>query len=54
THFAGQILRLVADNASNNNTMLGSLEFELPGFQGSLTHVQCIGHILNLCLKVCL
>ncbi|KAF8572661.1 hypothetical protein K439DRAFT_1311445, partial [Ramaria rubella] len=54
THFAGQILRLVANNASNNSTMLDSLEFELPGFQGSLTRVWCIGHILNLCVKVCL
>ncbi|KAF8579801.1 hypothetical protein K439DRAFT_1307737, partial [Ramaria rubella] len=50
THFAGQILGLVADNASNNNTMLNGLEFELPGFQGSLTCVQCTGHILNLCV----
>ncbi|KAF8584356.1 hypothetical protein K439DRAFT_1346283, partial [Ramaria rubella] len=49
-----QILRLVADNASNNNTMLDGLEFELPGFQGSLTCVRYIGHILNLCVKVCL
>ncbi|KAF8581382.1 hypothetical protein K439DRAFT_1302709, partial [Ramaria rubella] len=37
-----KVLGLVADNASNNNTMLNGLEFELPGFQGSLTHVRCI------------
>ncbi|KAF8580010.1 hypothetical protein K439DRAFT_1300551, partial [Ramaria rubella] len=37
-----KILRVVADNASNNNMMLDGLEFELPGFQGSLTRVWCI------------
>ncbi|KAF8585778.1 hypothetical protein K439DRAFT_1342642, partial [Ramaria rubella] len=47
-----QILGLVVDNASNNATMLESLEFELEGFQGALTCVCCIGHILNLCVKV--
>ncbi|KAF8574610.1 hypothetical protein K439DRAFT_1371926, partial [Ramaria rubella] len=47
-----QILRLVVDNVSNNVTMLESLKFELEGFQGALMCVRCIGHILNLCVKV--
>ncbi|KAF8587061.1 hypothetical protein K439DRAFT_1298983, partial [Ramaria rubella] len=38
----GKILRLVADNASNNAMMLDSLEFELKGFQGTLICVHCI------------
>ncbi|KAF8586737.1 hypothetical protein K439DRAFT_1312137, partial [Ramaria rubella] len=37
-----KVLRLMADNASNNNMMLDGLEFELPGFQGLLTRVRCI------------
>ncbi|KAF8592436.1 hypothetical protein K439DRAFT_1323461, partial [Ramaria rubella] len=48
------ILGVVADNASNNNMMLNTLNFELKGFQGSLTRVRCIGHIFNLCVKVCI
>ncbi|KAF8572880.1 hypothetical protein K439DRAFT_1301201, partial [Ramaria rubella] len=37
-----KILGLVADNTSNNQTMLESLEFNLDKFQGSLTRVRCI------------
>ncbi|KAF8579359.1 hypothetical protein K439DRAFT_1300865, partial [Ramaria rubella] len=37
-----KILGMVADNASNNNTMLDVLEFELKGFQGATTCVRCM------------
>ncbi|KAF8580643.1 hypothetical protein K439DRAFT_1619657 [Ramaria rubella] len=35
---------LVADNASNNNTMLDCLEYELEGFEGSLTRLSQFVH----------
>ncbi|KAF8579151.1 hypothetical protein K439DRAFT_1314891, partial [Ramaria rubella] len=37
-----KILGMVADNASNNNMMLDALEFELEGFQGTITRVRCM------------
>ena len=47
-----QILGFTADNASNNNTLVDELADLLDGFQGSLTHVCCFAHILNLVVKV--
>ena len=47
-----QILGFTADNASNNNTLVDELADLLDGFQGSLTHVRCFAHILNLVVKV--
>ena len=42
----------IADNTSNNNTLVDELGELLDGFQGSLTQVQCFAHILNLVVKV--
>lgn len=47
-----QILALVADNASNNNTLVEELEFLLTSYRGSVTRVPCFAHILNLVVKV--
>lgn len=44
----------VADNASNNNTLVDELGKLLDGFQGSLMQVRCFAHILNLVVKVCI
>lgn len=46
-----QILGLVADNASNNNTLVAELAEDLDGFEGSLYRIRCIAHILNLVVK---
>jgi hypothetical protein len=43
----------VADNASNNNTLVNALSELLPGFRGKETRVRCFAHILNLVVKVC-
>jgi len=48
-----QILAFMADNVSNNNTLVDELGKLLNGFQGSLTWVHCFVHILNLVVKVC-
>ncbi|KAF8582451.1 hypothetical protein K439DRAFT_1310308, partial [Ramaria rubella] len=37
-----KILGMVADNASNNNTILDALELELEGFQGSMACIWCM------------
>jgi hypothetical protein len=42
----------MADNASNNNTLVDELGELLDGFGGSLTRVRCFAHILNLVVKV--
>ena len=47
-----QILSLVCDNASNNDTMVKELEVLLPSFKGQRMHVRCFAHILNLVVKV--
>jgi hypothetical protein len=47
-----QILSLVLDNASNNNTLVSELEELLDGYQGSLTRIPCFAHVLNLVVKV--
>jgi hypothetical protein len=45
---AFQILAITLDNASNNNTLIEELPDLLEGFQGSLTRIHCLAHILNL------
>jgi hypothetical protein len=47
-----QVLALVCDNASNNDTMVEELQVLVPSFRGQTTHVQCFAHILNLVVKV--
>lgn len=47
-----QIFSLVADNASNNNTLVDELEVLLPSFGGQQARVRCFAHILNLVVKV--
>ena len=47
-----QILAITTDNASNNNTLIDELGDLLEGFQGSLTRVRGVAHILNLVVKV--
>ena len=49
---SNEVYGLVADNASNNDTMVASLETMLAGPAGSHTRVRCICHIFNLCVKV--
>ncbi|KAJ7883852.1 hypothetical protein B0H14DRAFT_2564624 [Mycena olivaceomarginata] len=52
--FSPQILALVADNASNNNTLVSELKYLLPSYRGSITRVRCVAHILNLVVKAIL
>jgi hypothetical protein len=48
-----QILSLVADNASNNDTLVKELETLLPEAPFTEQHrIRCFGHILNLVVKV--
>ncbi|KAJ6463080.1 hypothetical protein DFH09DRAFT_849252, partial [Mycena vulgaris] len=47
-----QILVLVADNASNNNTLVSELGLLITSYRGSTTRVRCFAHILNLVVKV--
>jgi hypothetical protein len=42
----------MADNASNNNTLVEKLEDLLNGFKGSVSQIRCFAHILNLVVKV--
>lgn len=46
-----KMLSLVADNASNNNTLVVELE-SLGGINSAATRVRCAAHILNLVVKV--
>lgn len=46
-----QVLGLVCDNTSNNDTMVDELEMLLPSFGGRRTHVHCFAHILDLVVK---
>jgi hypothetical protein len=47
-----QVLGLVCDNTSNNNTMVEELQVLVPSFRGQTTRVRCFAHILNLVVKV--
>jgi hypothetical protein len=47
-----QVLALVCDNASNNDTMVEELQVLVPSFRGQTTRVRCFAHILNLVVKV--
>ena len=47
-----QILVLVLDNASNNNTLVKELSDLLDGCPGPTTRIRCFAHILNLVVKV--
>jgi hypothetical protein len=47
-------MALVADNASNNNTMVDELSDLILAFWGSHTRVRCFAHILNLVVKASL
>lgn len=47
-----QILGIVCDNASNNDTLMTNLEFDLGEHVGPLTRIRCFAHIINLVVKV--
>ena len=42
----------MADNASNNNTLVDELSNLIPTFGGREYHICCFAHILNLVVKV--
>ena len=46
-----QLLAPVGDNASNNDTMVDSLEQLLPVFSRRKSHVRCFAHTTNLVAK---
>lgn len=46
-----EIGTIVCDNASNNDTMIKTLNLE--GFRGAKCRTRCFPHILNLSVKVC-
>ena len=46
-----KILSLVADNASNNKTLVEELK-SLGGINSAATRIRCFAHILNLVVKV--
>ena len=48
-----KVLAFIADNASNNNTLVDMLSTLIPSFGGSDCHVCYFAHILNLVVKVC-
>ena len=48
--YTTQILSVTCDNASNNDTMIASLDEDLPAFL-SLNRTRCFAHILNLVAK---
>ncbi|KAF8584155.1 hypothetical protein K439DRAFT_1302877, partial [Ramaria rubella] len=43
-----QLLGVILDNASNNDTMVNHLQTLIPTFRGQKTHVHCFTHIINL------
>lgn len=47
-----QILAVVADNASNNKTMVEELTEQLNGFLGAASRGRCFAHVLNITVKV--
>lgn len=47
-----QLFGLVADNASNNDTLVEELSDSIDSFEGSTYRIRCIAHILNLVVKV--
>ncbi|KAJ3490696.1 hypothetical protein NLJ89_g11414 [Agrocybe chaxingu] len=49
-----KILGFVADNASNNDTLVTELGRLLPSFGGKKVRVRCFAHILNLVVKAVL
>ncbi|KAF8909285.1 hypothetical protein CPB84DRAFT_1673450, partial [Gymnopilus junonius] len=48
-----KIMGFMADNVSNNDTLVAELANLVPGFSGLEYHVHCFAHILNLIIKVC-
>ena len=42
----------MADNASNNDTLIDELSNLIPTFGGWEYHIRCFAHILNLVVKV--
>jgi len=46
-----QLLAIIGDNASNNNTMVDSLQRILPVFSGCELRVRCFAYITNLVAK---
>ena len=43
----------MADNTSNNDTLVDELSILIPSFGGCEYCVRCFAHILNLVVKVC-
>ena len=48
-----QILSLVCDNASNNDTLVQTLAKEIPTFRAE-GRIRCLGHVFNLCVRALL
>ncbi len=48
-----QILGLVCDNASNNDTLVVALVKLIPAFREE-GHIRCLGHVFNLCVRALL
>ncbi len=42
---------MTCDNASNNDVMIDTLSLNVPTFEGSIGHVRCFAHIVNLVAK---
>ncbi|TFK81275.1 hypothetical protein K466DRAFT_448761, partial [Polyporus arcularius HHB13444] len=46
-----QILAVTCDNASNNDTMIDNMEFDLTDFEGMSYRLRCFDHVVNLVAK---
>ena len=46
-----QVLAITCDNASNNDTMIDNMEFDLEDFEGMTFRVRCFNHVVNLVTK---
>lgn len=42
---------MTCDNASNNDVMIDTLGLNVPTFEGSIGHVRCFAHVVNLVAK---
>lgn len=51
TYRSYQILGVTCDNASNNDIMIDTLGLNVVEFEGSIGHVRCFAHVVNLVAK---
>ncbi|KAG2050834.1 hypothetical protein BDR06DRAFT_833129, partial [Suillus hirtellus] len=47
-----QILCIECDNAANNTVMVDDLTDILPSFPGTVNHIRCFLHTINLVAKL--